>query len=56
MSLVGKKERITQNRITKLFQQELKYEYLVDWTERPENKNIEKEYLHKYLIDKNNIK
>lgn len=40
MSNVGQRERATQNRIVKFFQQELGYRYLGDWQERSNNKNI----------------
>ncbi|EAZ83049.1 type I restriction endonuclease subunit R [Algoriphagus machipongonensis] len=47
----GEIERITQNRIVKLFQKKegLNYSYLGDWEEREGNSNIEVELLTKYL-------
>lgn len=42
-------ERMTQDRVIKLFQNDLGYEYLGDWHTRPNNKNVEEEYLSKYL-------
>ena len=45
---INKSERVTQNRIVKLFT-DLGYEYLGDWTDRYDNSNIEIEYLDKYL-------
>lgn len=49
MSQVGDKERITQNRVVKLFKERLGYEYLGDWEERPNNSNIEEALVRKYL-------
>jgi len=37
MSIVGQKERATQNRVVKLFQDHLDYTYLGDWHEREDN-------------------
>ena len=39
-------ERVTQNRVVKLFEDELNYTYLGDWEEREGNSNIEEEYLY----------
>lgn len=52
MSKVGSIERITQNRVVKLFQEELGYTYLGNWEENRENSNIEEEYLTTYLLKK----
>ncbi|WP_040252367.1 type I restriction endonuclease subunit R [Psychroserpens mesophilus] len=52
MSKVGSVERITQNRVVKLFQSALGYAYLGNWEENRENSNIEEEYLKAYLIKK----
>jgi type I restriction enzyme R subunit len=41
MSDVGKAERATQNRVVALFRDELGYDYLGDWSDRPGNSNIE---------------
>ncbi len=41
MSTVGQAERVTQDRIIKLFRDELGYQYLGDWTDRQGNSNIE---------------
>jgi type I restriction enzyme R subunit len=49
MTNVGSIERITQNRIVKLFQEELDYSYLGNWEERENNSNIEEELITKYL-------
>ena len=42
---VGEIERKTQNRVVKLFKDELGYDYLGDWHERDHNSNIEVELL-----------
>ena len=48
---VGQREKATQQRVIKLFVQELGYTYLGDFTDR-ENSNIEEELLVKYLTRK----
>ena len=50
MSTVGQIERATQNRIVKLFEDELGYTYLGNWEERLNNSNIEEGLLSGYLI------
>jgi type I restriction enzyme R subunit len=52
MSTVGQIEKKTQQRVVKLFRDTLKYDYLGDWTERVGNRNIEEEYLRKFLHQK----
>lgn len=52
MSKVGERERITQNRIVKLFEDKLHYTYLGNWYERENNKNVEEEILKYYLRGK----
>lgn len=52
MTPIGEIERSTQNRIIRLFQSELGYQYLSNWEEREGNSNIEEELLTKYLIRK----
>src|SRR5690606_11158899 len=52
MSKVGSIERITQNRVVKLFHEEIGYTYLGDWEERENNSNIEVELLTAYLKKK----
>ena len=47
---IGKPEIVTQNRIIDLFQKELGYEYLGDWTEEMRFQPIEEELLTKNLI------
>jgi len=49
---VGQKERITQNRVVKLFQEELDYTYLGNWEDRENNSNIEEKLLSDYLSKK----
>jgi len=49
MSNINALERVTQNRVVKLFQDKLDYTYLGDWQDRPNNKNIEVELLTKWL-------
>ena len=49
MSKIGKAERVTQNRLIKLFRDELKYTYLGDWSDRTNNSNIEEKLLTGYL-------
>jgi len=51
MNIIGQPERITQNRVVKLFQEELGYTYLGNWKERVDNNNIEKDWLTHYLLD-----
>lgn len=49
MSIIGKAERATQNRVIALFREELKYRYLGDWRDREGNSNIEEKLLADYL-------
>ncbi len=49
MSKVGQKERITQQRIVKLFSDKLKYAYLGNREERENNRNIETALLTAWL-------
>tara|TARA_R110002072_G_scaffold26058_11_gene86738 strand:- start:14390 stop:17572 length:3183 start_codon:yes stop_codon:yes gene_type:complete len=46
---INKPERETQNRVIRLFDDVLDYDYLGDWDERKNNSNIEDERLRKYL-------
>ncbi len=41
MDTVGQVERKTQNRVVKLFKDELAYTYLGNWEEKENNSNIE---------------
>jgi len=52
MSTIGEIERITQNRVVKLFREKLQYDYLGNWEDRVNNSNIEEELLRNYLINK----
>lgn len=49
---VTKPERATQNRVVRLFREELGYHYLGDWMERPDNRNVEEALLSQYLARK----
>ena len=49
MSTVGQIERITQNRVVKLFQAQLGYTYLGNWETRDHNRNIEADLLSHWL-------
>lgn len=51
MAPVGQIERLTQDRIVKLFKDELKYTYLGNWEDRPNNSNIEESLLTDYLTE-----
>ena len=50
ISNIGKPERATQNRVIALFHDELKYRFLGEWSDRPDNSNIEEGLLSGYLI------
>lgn len=52
MQDIGEIERHTQNRIVKLFREQLGYSYLGNWEDRPNNSNIEEDILRRYLTDK----
>jgi len=52
MSGVGKAERETLNRLVALFRDELDYRYLGDWSDRPNNSNIEESYLTDWLTQR----
>ena len=49
MNHIAKPESATQARVLRLFEDELGYEYLGDWSERPGNSNIETDLLTAYL-------
>ncbi|KUJ77744.1 type I restriction endonuclease subunit R [Ruegeria profundi] len=49
MNKIGQIERATQNRVVKLFKNYLEYEYLGNWQDRPNNRNIESEILGRWL-------
>lgn len=50
MSTVGEIERATQNRIVKLFKEQLHYQYLGNWEYRAGNSNMEESLVFDYLI------
>ena len=47
---IGEREIKTQNRLLYLFDKQLGYTCLGDWTDRENNSNVEEEYLRKFLI------
>ena len=49
MSTVGQRERATQERVVKLFQEHLNYTYLGNWIDRNNNRNIEQGLLSQWL-------
>jgi type I restriction enzyme, R subunit len=49
MNTIGQPERATQNRVIALFQKELGYTYLGDWTDRSDNRNVDPDHLHAFL-------
>ena len=50
MSTIGKPERETQDRVITLFRDQLKYRYLGDRSDRPNNSNIEEDLLGGHLM------
>ena len=50
MNNIGQIERLSQNRIVKLFKEQLGYTYYGNWEEREKNSNIEESYLGSYLL------
>ena len=53
MNTIAPSERVTQNRIVKLFQDELNYHYLGHWQDRSGNSNIEETLLSDHLTRQN---
>ena len=49
MSTVGQIEKKTQARVVKLFRETLGYDYLGDWIDREDNRNIEADLLRAFL-------
>ena len=49
MDGIGKPERATQQRVIALFRDQLGYDYLGNWTERPDNRCVEEQYLRPWL-------
>ena len=52
MSAVGQRERKTQNKLIKFFTTTLKYDYLGDWHDGSDNRNIEEALLRAFLNEK----
>lgn len=50
MSKVGQRERATQDRVVKLFKDQLDYQYYGDWQDRSDNSNVEEGYLRNWLV------
>ncbi|SDP94803.1 type I restriction enzyme, R subunit [Mucilaginibacter sp. OK268] len=50
-SKVGQLERVTQNRIIKIMQDELQYRYLGNWEDRDNNSNVEESILLNWLVE-----
>ena len=48
---IGEIERITQNRVVKLFQDKLKYRYLGNWEKNEDNSNIDTDILTQHLSE-----
>ena len=51
MSTIGQIEKRTQQRVVKLFREQLGYDYLGNWTDREGNRNIEPELSAPFLQD-----
>ncbi len=49
MTKIGQLERITQNRVVRLFQEKLGYRYLGNWEDREGNSNVEEGILQQWL-------
>lgn len=49
MSTVGQKERRTQTRVIKLFRERLGYDFLGNWIDREDNRNVEENLLRDWL-------
>ncbi|WP_350305991.1 type I restriction endonuclease subunit R [Photorhabdus viridis] len=49
MSVVGQREKATQDRLIGFFQRDLGYRYLGNWQDRDDNKNIDIDLLTKWL-------
>ncbi|MDK9716556.1 MAG: HsdR family type I site-specific deoxyribonuclease [Trichlorobacter sp.] len=51
MSTVGQIEKKTQQRVVKLFREQLGYDYLGDWSDRENTRNVEPDLLRNFLKD-----
>lgn len=49
MNTVGQRERLTQARVIKLFREQLGYEFLGNWIDREDNRNIDEALLRTWL-------
>lgn len=49
VTTVGQIERATQNLVVKLFREQLGYDYLGNWEDRPNNRNVEEKLLRTAL-------
>jgi len=49
LSEIDDRERKTQTRLIHLFTDQLGYTYLGNWEDRPNNSNVEEEYLRSFL-------
>lgn len=56
MCNVGLPERPTQNRVVALFRDTLGYDYLGNWIDRLDNRNIEESYLRAFLKGNNAVR
>lgn len=54
MTGIGKPERETQERVIRLFAEELGYRFLGDWSERAGNSNVEEGLLSDWLVRRGN--
>ena len=55
MDEVGQIENVTQNRVVKLFREQLGYTYLVDWEDRINNSNIKNYHLEVFSGSTNRL-
>jgi type I restriction enzyme, R subunit len=49
MSEIGQLERETQNRVIELFREQLGYDYLGNWIDRKNTRNVEEKWLRPFL-------
>ena len=52
MTTVGQRERLVQDRVIRLLRDQLGYEYLGNWSEQPDNRNILPERLRAWLAQR----